>query len=82
MRASIGGPQDTRRPHGQYELAGILKHSGKTGNSGHYFFSGSRDAHGGWYNFNDQEVTRVGNEHIEDERVMQTAYGLLYRFRN
>jgi ubiquitin C-terminal hydrolase len=81
MRASLGGTKAKLRPEGKYELVGILHHSGDTQRSGHYFFSGARDARG-WYKYNDLEVSPVGIEYFEDERVQQTAYGLLYRFIN
>ncbi|KAH8094862.1 cysteine proteinase [Cristinia sonorae] len=56
-----------------YDLYGVISHAGGGPNSGHYY-SHIKNAHGQWYEMNDESVTRVSNPPTN----MRNAYVLFY----
>ncbi len=58
--------QPVLKPEFEYELRGIVVHSGKTMDSGHYY-SIIRDLDSGnWFKFDDRDVTPFPVEHLHE----------------
>jgi ubiquitin carboxyl-terminal hydrolase 4/11/15 len=70
---------EARSPEGNrilYDLYGVILHSGNMG-FGHYIAYARDKVDGGWYCFNDSDVSRIDNHRV----VSENAYCLLYRRR-
>lgn len=56
-----------------YSLFGVISHAGGGPNSGHYY-AHVKDGLGGWYEMNDESVTRIGGPPLS----LKNAYVLFY----
>jgi hypothetical protein len=75
------GKQPPPLPEWEYELRGIVVHSGKTMDSGHYF-SIIRDPESHlWYKFDDRDVAPFPEEHLNEShsKFIGECYMLLFQ---
>ncbi len=75
------GKQPMLKPEFEYELRGIVVHSGRTMDSGHYF-SIIRDLDSGnWFKFDDREVTPFPAEWLNEKhsKFIGECYMLLFQ---
>ncbi|KAF9919144.1 Ubiquitin carboxyl-terminal hydrolase 14 [Lobosporangium transversale] len=72
-------------PSGQYELAAVLTHIGRTADSGHYIGWTKKGDEDEWYKYDDDKVSPVSKEDIlklDGGGDFHVAYLALYRARN
>lgn len=75
------GKQPLPLPEWEYELRGIVVHSGKTMDSGHYY-SIIRDLDSGsWFKFDDREVTLFPDEYLDERhpKFIGECYMLIFQ---
>ena len=65
----------------RYDLYAVCYHQGDTLETGHYTAACRNPFDHNWYKFDDQKVTKVDNEHINEEIVNNEAYILFYQRR-
>ncbi|KAF9197608.1 Ubiquitin carboxyl-terminal hydrolase 14 [Haplosporangium sp. Z 27] len=72
-------------PSGQYELAAVLTHIGRTADSGHYIGWTKKGDTDEWYKYDDDKVSPVSKEEIlklDGGGDFHVAYMALYRARD
>ncbi|XP_067631388.1 ubiquitin carboxyl-terminal hydrolase 31 [Eurosta solidaginis] len=66
----------------RYDLYAVCYHQGDTLETGHYTAACKNPYDRQWYKFDDQRVSKVPNESIEEEIINNEAYMLFYQRRN
>ncbi|XP_058459184.1 ubiquitin carboxyl-terminal hydrolase 31 isoform X2 [Malaya genurostris] len=65
----------------QYDLYAVCYHQGDTLETGHYTAACKNPYDHHWYKFDDQRVTQVPNDRVQEEIVNNEAYILFYQRR-
>lgn len=65
----------------RYDLYAVCYHQGDTLETGHYTAACKNPYDHQWYKFDDQRVTKVCSDNIEDEIINNEAYMLFYQRR-
>uniref|UniRef100_A0AAG5DAL7 ubiquitinyl hydrolase 1 n=1 Tax=Anopheles atroparvus TaxID=41427 RepID=A0AAG5DAL7_ANOAO len=65
----------------RYDLYAVCYHQGDTLETGHYTAACKNPYDGQWYRFDDQRVTHVTNDSIDEEIINNEAYLLFYQRR-
>ncbi|XP_053966718.1 ubiquitin carboxyl-terminal hydrolase 31 [Anastrepha ludens] len=78
-RSSTLSSRDNRET--RYDLYAVCYHQGDTLETGHYTAACKNPYDRQWYKFDDQRVSKVPNESIEDEIINNEAYMLFYQRR-
>ncbi|XP_036330484.1 ubiquitin carboxyl-terminal hydrolase 31-like isoform X1 [Rhagoletis pomonella] len=78
-RSSTLSSRDNRET--RYDLYAVCYHQGDTLETGHYTAACKNPYDRQWYKFDDQRVSKVPNESIEEEIINNEAYMLFYQRR-
>uniref|UniRef100_A0A182JW52 Tafazzin n=1 Tax=Anopheles christyi TaxID=43041 RepID=A0A182JW52_9DIPT len=85
MLAGVGGGGGTGRRQlamdNRYDLYAVCYHQGDTLETGHYTAACKNPYDGQWYRFDDQRVSHVPNDRIDEEIINNEAYLLFYQRR-
>uniref|UniRef100_A0A182LZ04 ubiquitinyl hydrolase 1 n=1 Tax=Anopheles culicifacies TaxID=139723 RepID=A0A182LZ04_9DIPT len=65
----------------RYDLYAVCYHQGDTLETGHYTAACKNPYDGQWYRFDDQRVSQVPNDRIDEEIINNEAYLLFYQRR-
>uniref|UniRef100_A0A182S755 ubiquitinyl hydrolase 1 n=1 Tax=Anopheles maculatus TaxID=74869 RepID=A0A182S755_9DIPT len=79
-----GGTGTGRRPlamDNRYDLYAVCYHQGDTLETGHYTAACKNPYDGQWYRFDDQRVSQVPSDRIDEEIINNEAYLLFYQRR-
>ncbi|XP_004526472.1 ubiquitin carboxyl-terminal hydrolase 31 isoform X2 [Ceratitis capitata] len=79
-RSSTLSSRDNRET--RYDLYAVCYHQGDTLETGHYTAACKNPYDRQWYKFDDQRVSKVSNESIEEEIINNEAYMLFYQRRS
>uniref|UniRef100_A0A182QQM7 ubiquitinyl hydrolase 1 n=1 Tax=Anopheles farauti TaxID=69004 RepID=A0A182QQM7_9DIPT len=86
MLAAGGGGTGTGRRQplaadNRYDLYAVCYHQGDTLETGHYTAACKNPYDGQWYRFDDQRVSHVPNDRVDEEIINNEAYLLFYQRR-
>ncbi|XP_053672097.1 ubiquitin carboxyl-terminal hydrolase 31 [Anopheles nili] len=81
MAGAGSGRRQLAAMDNRYDLYAVCYHQGDTLETGHYTAACKNPYDGQWYRFDDQRVSHVASEHVDEEIINNEAYLLFYQRR-